>query len=338
MVESTQTIDQFFVYSHIPVIAVDSSKHIIFCNEAAISTLDISAKTIIGESLDSVIQHRDVVALFNVAAPHQVDISLPDDGGILTAHLSPLEGMGALAVLIDTTHQHKMDAIKTNFMNTIARDVRSPLTAILGYVELLERIGSLNEQQRDFIGRIIFSVHSITAMLTNAMELEKIEAGMDTGKEVLAIEQIVSYTIEGLKKRIDGKQQTCEVLIDAPLPQIWGNPIRLRQLTTALVENAIKYTAEGGVIRVEVYAESDFIILMVADNGIGISPEEQPYIFEKFYRASNVNDSSVGSGLGLSIVQSIVEQHDGRIWVDSQPNEGTAFTVMLPCYAVEETK
>jgi two-component system NtrC family sensor kinase len=217
-------------------------------------------------------------------------------------------------------------------MNTIARDVRSPLTAILGYVELLERIGTLSEQQHDFVGRIIFSVHSITAMLTNAMELEKIEAGMDTGKEVIAIERIVSYTLEGLKKRIDGRHQTCEVVADEPLPQVWGNPIRLRQLTTALLENAIKYTPEGGAIRVEVYAESDFIILMVSDNGIGISPDEQPYIFEKFYRASNANDSSVGTGLGLSIVQSIVEQHDGRIWVESQPNEGTTFTVMLPCY------
>jgi signal transduction histidine kinase len=136
-----------------------------------------------------------------------------------------------------------------------------------------------------------------------------------------------------LKKRIDGKKQACEVVVDEPLPQIWGNPIRLRQLTTALLENAIKYTAEGGAIRVEVYAESDFIILAVSDNGIGIATDEQPYIFEKFYRASNVNDSSSGSGLGLSIVQSIVEQHDGRIWVESQPSEGTTFTVMLPCYA-----
>lgn len=332
MAETPQLIEQFFFYTNIPVIAVDSGQLIVFCNQAAMEILAISEPSVIGKTLASVIDHREILALFSISQPQTADISLANDGGVFTVYLSPLEGIGSVAIMIDRTHQHKVDAMKTNFMNTIARDVRSPLTAILGYVELLERIGTLNEQQHDFIGRIIFSVHSITAMLTNAMELEKIEAGMDAAREAISMERIVSYALEGLKKRIDGKQQTCEIVIDEGLPEILGNPIRLRQLATALLENAIKYTPESGMIRVEVYSESDFVILMVSDNGIGISADEQPYIFEKFYRASNVNDSSVGTGLGLSIVQSIVEQHDGRIWVESQPNEGTTFTVMLPCY------
>jgi signal transduction histidine kinase len=97
-----------------------------------------------------------------------------------------------------------------------------------------------------------------------------------------------------------------------------------------LLENAIKYTPEGGEVKLEASAEDDQVILKVSDTGPGIPPSDQPYLFDKFFRASNVPDDSTGTGLGLSIVKSIVEQHQGRIWLDSEIGIGTTFTVVLP--------
>ena len=109
-----------------------------------------------------------------------------------------------------------------------------------------------------------------------------------------------------------------------------GNPIRLRQMTTNLLSNAIKYTHDGGEVHISSHAEAGQIILQISDNGPGIPSSDQPYIFDKFYRGSNVPNDSSGSGLGLAIVKSIVENHLGRIWVDSTLDHGTTFTVVLP--------
>jgi two-component system NtrC family sensor kinase len=97
-----------------------------------------------------------------------------------------------------------------------------------------------------------------------------------------------------------------------------------------LLENAIKYTPEGGEVALVLEAEDDQVIVRVSDTGAGIPASDQPYLFDKFYRASNVPEDSTGTGLGLSIVKSIVEQHQGRIWLDSQLGSGATFTVVLP--------
>jgi signal transduction histidine kinase len=114
------------------------------------------------------------------------------------------------------------------------------------------------------------------------------------------------------------------------LPELRGNPIRLRQLLDNLLSNAVKYSGKGATISVSLHAEDSQIIFSVADEGVGIPQSEQARIFEKFYRASNVPDQVGGSGLGLAIVKSIVDSHQGRIWVESAMGKGTTFFVVLP--------
>jgi len=114
-----------------------------------------------------------------------------------------------------------------------------------------------------------------------------------------------------------------------------GNVVRLRQMLANLISNAINYTPSGGTITVEVSNQSQQVILQVIDNGPGIPISEQPHIFDKFYRGSNLPEEVSGTGLGLAIVKSIVEDHHGRIWVDSSPNNGTNFTIILPVASSE---
>ncbi len=111
---------------------------------------------------------------------------------------------------------------------------------------------------------------------------------------------------------------------------MWGNAQRLKQMIRNLLDNAIQFTPEGGWIRVTLRSQDDLILLQVEDNGIGISLEDQPHIFDKFYRAESVREEYKGSGLGLAIVKSILDRHDGRIWIQSESGKGATFIVLLP--------
>jgi two-component system NtrC family sensor kinase len=230
----------------------------------------------------------------------------------------------------DITHLKELDRIKSDFVSTVSHDLRSPLTAILGYVELIDRAGPVTEQQREFIRRVQFSVNNITALINDLLDLGRIEAGFDSRKEIVPLGAIINYAIEGLRSRLAEKDQSLMTEIAPKLPTVLGNPVRLRQLMGNLIGNAIKYTPAHGKIAVRGHAEEDQIIIQVMDNGPGIPATDQPYIFDKFYRASNVPMDTPGTGLGLAIVKSIVDNHQGRIWVDSAVGQGTTFTVVLP--------
>jgi signal transduction histidine kinase len=160
--------------------------------------------------------------------------------------------------------------------------------------------------------------------------LGRIESGLDTSKEKANLGSLARYALDGLRSTARNHRIDLRGQVEDPLPEIYGDPVRLRQMIANLLENAIKYTPEGGEVKLEASAEDDQVILKVSDTGPGIPPSDQPYLFDKFFRASNVPDDSTGTGLGLSIVKSIVEQHQGRIWLDSEIGIGTTFTVVLP--------
>ena len=230
----------------------------------------------------------------------------------------------------DITNLKKLDRIKSDFVSTVSHDLRSPLTAILGYVELIERAGPVNKLQRDFVHRVQTSVHNITHLVDDVVELGRIESGFDSRKEPVHLEQLIPLVGDLLKKQMDDKHQTLLLEVPEVLPPVFANPVQLRQMVENLLENASTYTHPGGAVTVHATLEDQQIILRFIDNGIGIPQVDLPFIFDKFYRASNANNEMSGIGLGLSIVRSIVEAHQGRIWVESQPDEGSTFTVVLP--------
>jgi two-component system phosphate regulon sensor histidine kinase PhoR len=141
---------------------------------------------------------------------------------------------------------------------------------------------------------------------------------------------LARYALQGLASTAKAKKITLQVDLQEKLPLVHGDPIRLRQVIANLLENALKYTPPGGRVVLDAHVEDDQIIICISDTGPGIPPADQPYLFDKFFRASNVPEEARGTGLGLSIVKSIVEQHDGRIWVESVLGKGATFTVVLP--------
>jgi len=319
------------------VIVVDNDRRMILMNPKARQAFDVTDENLIGKRARDVIQHPEMVDFLrnaNVSVSSRTELSL-QDGRVMNAQITPIPDIGLVVTLQDITHLKELDRIKTDFVNTISHDLRSPLTAILGYVELIERVGEVTDQQREFIRRVQLSVQSITELMNDLLDLGRIEAGFDTHKEVVHLATIVHYAVDSLRNRSAAKSQQMIVNLPETNQSVLGNPVRLRQMVTHLLINAINYSGEGAVIDVSGQAEAEQIILQIQDNGPGIPPADLPYIFDKFYRASNTPMDIPGSGLGLAIVKSIVDDHLGRIWVASPHGQGVTFTIVLPLISQE---
>ncbi len=315
------------------VIVVDFGNRVIVVNRTARGAFGIGEdETITLKSIESVFHHAELLYMFtdgHAAYPYRSELSL-DDGRIVNAQLVSIPDVGLAVTMQDITYFKEMDRIKSDFVNTVSHDLRSPLTAILGYAELISRVGEVNAQQLEFIGRVQISVRNITNLINDLLDLGRIEAGLDDRKELVPLAMIVQYSVDSMMHSINEKRLKLTLDIPEKLPKILGDSVRLRQIVDNLLGNAIRYTPAEGSITIRLRAEKDQVIMQVQDTGFGIPPLDQPYIFDKFYRASNVPLDVLGSGLGLAIVKSIVESHLGRIWVDSSLETGSTFTVVIP--------
>jgi len=314
------------------VILLDKENKILLINPAAQRAFGLGFSELAGTPVLDAIQHHDFAGLLESITDNPLkfyEIAF-DDGRVFSAQYTPIAEIGAVITLEDITHLKMLDRLKNDFIHTISHDLRSPLTSIMGYVELLDRVGTLNDQQKQFIRHIQNSIQNITALVNDLLDLGRIEAGFDTRKDEVSLETVLRYTLDNLSRQIEDKEQKLQLTIAENIPVIRGNPIRMRQLTDNLLVNAIKYTPEKGFLIVNLRVDDGQVIFEVADTGVGIPAADQPHIFEKFYRASNAPKGSPGTGLGLAIVKSIVDNHQGRIWVESVVGKGTKFTVVLP--------
>jgi len=320
------------------VMVLDDDFNIIFLNAASRKAFELGDADLMGKSIYDVVKHSDFEDLMNASVTgnnkeHEISF---EDGRIYTGQCTPVTGVGWAVTMQDVTNMKMVDRIKSDFIHTVSHDLRSPLTAILGYVELLERIGPLNDQQREFTRRVQASVQSITALVNDLLDLGRIEAGFDAGKDEVHLQEILRYTLDTLQNQITDKKLVMLVNTPQNLPSLRGNPIRLRQLVDNLVGNAVKYTPAGGNVTISMENEDGQVIFRISDTGVGIPLTDQPHIFEKFYRATNAPKGTPGTGLGLAIVKSIVDNHEGRIWVESQPGQGTTFYVVLPVFREDD--
>lgn len=322
-----------FLNIHDGVMILDPQHHVILINPAMCRAFGLDEKTAVGKPVLDVISHPDLRSLltrtdFNDPLQyHEVSFA---DGRVGNAQLTAIHEVGFALTMQDITYLKEMDRIRSEFVHTVSHDLRSPLTSVIGYTELVERAGSLNDLQKDFLNRIQDSVQQITGLINDLLDIGSIEAGFDTRREFVQLEGILRYTLDILQGQVKSKHLTIKADIGASLPALRANPIRLRQVMDNVVGNAIKYSRPAGEIKISIQAEGDQMILKVTDNGPGIPAAEQSRIFDKFYRASNVNDEVEGSGLGLAIVKTIVESHQGRIWVESVEGKGSSFFIVLP--------
>jgi signal transduction histidine kinase/putative methionine-R-sulfoxide reductase with GAF domain len=316
------------------VIVTDAQNRVLLINQAAQSAFDVETMLEVGKPLEEVVSNERLLALF--ARPEAMEEvrteEIPlSDGRTLYASLTPVAEVGRITVMQDITYLKELDKMKSDFVATVSHDLRSPLSNVSGYASLLPEAGELNETQEEFVERIKASVKIMITLINNLLDLGKIEAKVEMEVKPCQLVTVINQAVESLKQQAKAKEIVLQLDLPPELPLIQGNQVRLDQVVSNLIGNAIKFTPERGMVTVSGRGEKGEVVVEVKDTGIGIAPEDQIHLFEKFYRVRSRETSGIeGTGLGLAIVKSIVEGHGGRVWVKSQLGKGSTFGFALP--------
>ncbi|MEN8240703.1 MAG: ATP-binding protein [Chloroflexota bacterium] len=318
------------------VIVVDDELKLQMVNRTVVSAFGLENQELIGRDFEDVFSDRDLIMAIRGESldPQRIELRLQNK--FFRVQVTSVPEVGTVLALHDISYLKELDHLKTDFVNTVSHDIRTPLTSIMGYVELIKRGGPVTEMQNEYILRVQSSVHHITSLISEVLDLGKIEVGVSDEFTSIALDPILRELLVEQTQLISENNQTLEVTLPKTLPTVFGDATQLRQMIENLLGNASKYTPKGGKITLTIQVEKEQIILQVADTGCGIPLEEQSKIFDRFYRASNVTPEVAGTGLGLAITKSVVENHRGRIWVDSMIGKGSVFTVVLPTLTREQ--
>lgn len=229
----------------------------------------------------------------------------------------------------------ELDLMKSEFLNTVSHELRTPLTSIKAFAEiLLDNVGEDPETQQEFLEIINKESDRLTRLINNLLDLSRIEAGrMKWDREPLDLQEVVSTAVTSLRGAAEKKGLLLETDIEDDLPTV-GDRDKLIQVVTNLLGNAIKFTSEGGTVKVSA-ARQDLLTarISIADSGVGIEPQFHESIFEKFSQVDSSETRDIkGSGLGLPIARSITEHHDGKLFLESELGSGSTFIIELPLH------
>lgn len=329
-----------------PVLVTDEQSRLLLLNPAAVQVPGLVLNTMEGRPIRDVVGPEDLTNLLTQPMAERVssrEINLAS-GKTFYATVSSVmaEGrpVGRVCILRDITHFKELDQMKSDFVNTVSHDLRSPLTLMRGYATMLQMVGDLNDQQKGYVKKIVAGVENMSRLVNNLLDLGRIETGIGLQIEKVFVSEVSDEVINSLQLQAVQKdiRLTQELLSSDKNLVVEADRALIQQAMYNLVENAIKYTSVGGLVKVKVTSRSGSVVVEVHDTGIGIAPLDLPHLFEKFYRSGRREAyQQRGTGLGLAIVKSIAERHGGRVWVDSQLGKGSVFSLEVPCEQTQRT-
>ncbi len=252
------------------------------------------------------------------------------------------ETIGRIIALRDITRERELDKMKTDFISVVSHELRTPLTSLKGYTDLLlsGAAGETTELQAEFLGIIQLSTTRLSNLINDILDISRIESGtLKIKHEPIDYRKIVADTLRLMKAAADAKQISMDAALPEAIPPVRGDADKVTQVLTNLVSNAIKYTPEGGWVKVSLELSGEAsVTTCVADSGIGVAPDDQKKLFQKFFRADNSSTREAGgTGLGLVIAKTLIELMGGAIWLESEPNQnepnrGSRFYFTLPLF------
>jgi signal transduction histidine kinase len=247
------------------------------------------------------------------------------------------ERLGTVVVLRDITREVESDRLKDEFITNISHELRTPLTAIKGYADLflLMADGSVDERRVEFVRTIGENANQLLRHINELIDISQIQSG-NLGLETdrLRFSRLVGEVVEKWREPMEKKGLSLRARLSGGSLWIEGDRGRLMWAIDNLMNNALNYTMPGGKVEVRVFEEGEEARVDVADTGVGIAAVDQPYLFDRFFRAKNELTFGVrGVGLGLFITRSLIEQHGGRVWAESELGVGSTFSIALPLLA-----
>ena len=320
-----------------PVLVTDASNRLILANPAAGHVFGVTIRRGERPDFEKTIHNEGLRDLLQASATerHSAEITT-SDGKTYLAMASPMtaEGktVGRVSILRDVTQLKEIDTLKSDFVSTVSHDLRSPLTLMRGYATMLEMAGQLNEQQKNYARMIVQGVDNMAKLVNNLLDLGRIEFGVGLQVDSIPVLDILERVTGSLQMQAKQKGISLGVEIPRDLPHaIEADEALLHQALYNLVENALKYTPQGGEVTIQLQTDPSALTFAVQDSGIGIPENDLPRLFEKFYRGTNREAlSQRGTGLGLAIVKSIAERHGGSVWVESALGKGSTFYLQIP--------
>jgi two-component system phosphate regulon sensor histidine kinase PhoR len=323
------------------VVALDAEQRILFANERALELLGLEPQTSKGRKLWEVVRRRplqDVVQrAVSEPGPCREELTWNHPTArSLTVHAARLPGTpcrGAVLVLHDTSELRRLEALRRDFVANVSHELKTPLAVIKACVETLIEGAADDPEHRDpFLGRIAEQAERLHSLILDLLSLARIEAGtevFDFGPVPLG--PLVTACLDRHRARADGRSQRLVAVPPADAVAVWADEDAIQEVLENLVDNALKYTPEGGHIAVTWRASEGQAWLEVEDTGIGIPEQDLPRIFERFYRVDKARSRELGgTGLGLSIVKHLVQAMRGAVSATSRLGQGTTFRVQLP--------
>jgi len=330
------------------VLVCDRESCIVLSNPAASRMLKIPETSLLGKFLPQCDLHHELSKTIEESLQTKdigytsvsQEMSVGESGEIfLRAHTAPVrndlgETLGSVTVLQDISHLKELDKMKSEFIAMVTHELRAPIASVEQQLTVILNgmAGEVTAKQERLLSRAKERTKGLLTLIKDLLDLSKIEAGkMVQYKEPLSLQEVIQRVVDLMRAEAEAKKIDLQFSGPSEIPFIQADRNSMEGIFTNLISNAIKYTPEGGKVRITLGEEGGFVKAAVSDTGIGIKKEDLPRIFDKFYRVKTTETRQIiGTGLGLSIVKNIVDAHLGSISVESEEGGGTTFTVLLP--------
>lgn len=333
------------------VVVCDNYDKISIINSAAQKILNTNSTEILNTSIQNYCDttgelcFREKISIFkntplDIIEKKPLEFNINVDKRVIKSIISPMyskmhDYLGYIIVLIDITKEAEVDKLKSDFISNVSHELRTPVTILSSYADTLYNYGSeFNyEEQKEFIGTINQEVIRLNHMVNDILDFSKLQSDRTLEKETQDITQTIEKIAQSHKVLADEKNISITFIKEDSLPYINYNSQSIERVISNLITNAIKYSPNDSriKIRAEIARDPNFLEVTVEDNGMGIAPEHQKMIFERFYRIENQVHTVKGTGLGLHLVKVAIEKHhQGQVFVKSKLNEGSTFGFWLP--------
>lgn len=325
------------------VIVIDNHEKVLTLSQPLIDMLDLRSRQAVGRSYWEVVRNAEINSLLKetltkkVAQKRELEILFPQES-FFNVQTSPIlndkkEILGVVAVFHDITELKRLEKIRSEFVANVSHELKTPLTSIKGFVETLAS-GALNDAKsaKKFLVIIQRHTEKLEDLVNDLLSLSSIESKEAKWNfEPLVLREVIHNVVSLYKEKAEQKHQNLAVNIPRDLPDIFADRLKIEQVFSNLIDNAIKFTSESGTITVEAFSTEAFVCVLIKDSGIGIPAEHLPRVFERFYRIDKSRSRDLGgTGLGLAIVKHIIQAHNGKISVESEVDKGSTFSVFLP--------
>ncbi len=336
------------------VIVVDPNLRLLMMNPVAARIFAIVQAPTPGVRLPELVSDETLLALARDTSIDQAplirEIALGSDKDeeqvrtyqVLSSAVTGIDGQirGVVMVMRDITTQKEIELMKSNFLSVVSHELRTPLHSIKGFVDiiLMGKTGPINDLQRDFLSTVKDSTSNLQRMIDDLLEFSRMEAGqIKLRPQLISIYDVALTVVEQLTPLAQESKLELINRVPEDIPLVEADPMRIGQVLTNLVSNAIKFTPAEGTVSLSASKLDEQVQVSVRDTGIGISIEEQARVFERFYQVdSSATRAYRGTGLGLTICKFIVEYHHGRIWVESEVGKGSTFHFVLPMHLPQD--